>query len=82
LRKLIRESLSEEFEELKLGSKDVIITVSNLSTNEAEYKSIKDFELLSFAIGFGYRCNYLPFMSLVNKTVLIMEMEASQFSPN
>jgi hypothetical protein len=55
LRKLIRESLSEEFEELKLGSKDVIITVSNLSTNEAEYKSIKDFELLSFAIGFGYR---------------------------
>jgi NTE family protein len=68
LRKLIRKSLTpEEFHELKAGSKDVIITVSNLSTNDAEYKSIKDFEYTEFCDWIWISCNYLPFMSLVNK---------------
>jgi hypothetical protein len=49
LRKLIRESPPRRIRRVKkLGSKDVIITVSNLSTNEAEYKSIKDFEYAEF----------------------------------
>ncbi len=68
LRKLIRRSLTQkEFQELKSGSKDVIITVSNLSTNGAEYKSIKDFDYDEFCDWIWISCNYLPFMSLVNK---------------
>lgn len=68
LRKLIRKSITrEEFKELKAGSKDVIITVSNLSTSEVEYKSIKDFEYFEFCDWIWISCNYLPFMSLVNK---------------
>ena len=43
LRKLIEKSLTlEEFETLKNGDSDVVITVSNLSLNQVEYKSIKD----------------------------------------
>jgi hypothetical protein len=44
LRKLIRKSITvEEFEELKSGNKEIIITVSNLK-NAVEYKSLKDFD--------------------------------------
>ena len=44
LRKLIKKSFSEaEFEELKASEKDVIVTVTNLTLNKVEYKSIKDF---------------------------------------
>ncbi|MFT5714133.1 MAG: NTE family protein [Flavobacterium sp.] len=68
LRKLIRKTLTlSEFQELKTSSKDVIITVSNLSTNEVEYKSIRDFDYSEFCDWIWISCNYLPFMSLVNK---------------
>src|SRR4051812_10304804 len=44
LLKLIKSSLPiEEFNELKFSNKDVIVTVTNISNNETEYKSIKDF---------------------------------------
>jgi hypothetical protein len=49
LRKLIRKSITvEEFEELKSGNKEIIITVSNLSKNAVEYKSLKDFDYAEF----------------------------------
>ncbi|WP_292890571.1 patatin-like phospholipase family protein [Nonlabens sp.] len=68
LRKLIANTLSkEEFLTLKNGSKDVVVTVSNLSLNETEYKSIKDFDYEDFIDWIWISCNYIPFMSLVRK---------------
>ncbi len=68
LKKLLKKTLTrEEFEELKAGPKDIIVTVSNLSLNEVEYKSIKDYEYEDFIEWIWISCNYTPFMSLVKK---------------
>lgn len=68
LRKLIENSLTiEEFETLKNGDSDVIITVSNLSLNQVEYKSIKDCNYQDFCDWIWISANYTPFMSLVRK---------------
>lgn len=68
LRKLIANTLSKEaFLTLKNGAKDVVVTVSNLSLNETEYKSIKDFDYEDFIDWIWISCNYIPFMSLVRK---------------
>lgn len=68
LKKLLKNTLTrEEFEELKAGPKDIIVTVSNLSLNEVEYKSIKDYEYEDFIEWIWISCNYTPFMSLVKK---------------
>lgn len=68
LKQLIRETLTpEEFEKLKASQKDIVITVSNLSLNEVEYKSIKDYGYEDFCEWIWISCNYTPFMSLVTK---------------
>lgn len=68
LRKLIRESLTvEEYEELRRGPNDVIVTVSNLSLNQVEYKSINDYTYDEFCDWIWISANYTPFMSLVRK---------------
>jgi predicted patatin/cPLA2 family phospholipase len=68
LKKLIFDSFSpEEFEELKAGNKDIVVTVSNLSLNEVEYKSIKEYNYEDFCEWIWISCNYIPFMSLVKK---------------
>jgi len=68
LKKLIKNTLSkDEFIALKKGNADVIVTVSNLSLNQVEYKSIKDFEYEAFCEWVWVSCNYTPFMSLVKK---------------
>lgn len=68
LKKLIEETLAvEEFNELKQSSKDVVVTVSNLSLNQVEYKSIKDFSYEEFVEWIWISCNYTPFMTLVKK---------------
>ena len=68
LKKLIEETLTvEEFNELKQSSKDVVVTVSNLSLNQVEYKSIKDFGYDEFVEWVWISCNYTPFMTLVKK---------------
>lgn len=68
LRKLIENTLTQtEFNELKSSLKDVVVTVSNLSLNQVEYKSIKDFEYQDFLDWIWISCNYIPFMSLVKK---------------
>lgn len=68
LRKHIEDSLTfEEFNELKKASPDVIITVSNLSLNQVEYKSIKDCTYEDFCDWIWVSANYIPFMSLVRK---------------
>ncbi len=68
LRKSISQEFSEkEFEELKFSNKDVVITVTNLSDDEVEYKSIKDFNYSEFCDWIWISCNYVPFMSLITK---------------
>lgn len=68
LRELIRNSIThEEFAMLKNGPKDIVVTVSNLSLNQVEYKSINDFDYDEFCDWIWISSNYTPFMSLVRK---------------
>jgi len=68
LKKLITDSSTKkEFETLKNSSKQVVVTVSNLSLNTVEYKSIKNFDYLEFCEWIWISCNYIPFMSLAKK---------------
>jgi NTE family protein len=68
LRNLIKDTLTEdEFLYLKESSKDVVVTVSNLSLNQVEYKSLKAFDYEEFVDWIWISCNYTPFMTLVKK---------------
>lgn len=68
LKKLIEATLTkEEFLSLQAAKKDIVVTVSNISLNTVEYKSIKDFEYEEFCEWIWISCNYTPFMSLVQK---------------
>ncbi|CAM3857038.1 MULTISPECIES: patatin family protein [Flavobacterium] len=68
LKKLIRKVFTvDEFDILKASKKEVIVTVSNLSLNTVEYKSINDFSYDDFCDWVWISCNYIPFMSLVRK---------------
>lgn len=68
LRSLITETFTrDEFENLKNGPKDVVVTVSNLSLNTVEYKSINDCTYEDFCDWIWISCNYTPFMSLAKK---------------
>ncbi len=68
LRKLISDAITiEEFEELKNSNLEVVVTVSNFSLNQVEYKSINDFDYQDFCDWIWISCNYTPFMSLVKK---------------
>lgn len=57
----------QEFLALKNSNCNIVITVSNLTKNEIEYKSIKDFDYNDFCDWMWISSNYVPFMSLVNK---------------
>lgn len=68
LHKEIKKHFSEEdFESVKNSAKEVVVTVSNLSKNRVEYKSIRDFEYDDFCDWIWISCNYIPFMSLATK---------------
>ncbi len=68
LRTLINDSNSKaEFDLLKQGDIEVVVTVSNLSLNKVEYKSIKDCSYEEFCEWTWISCNYTPFMTLVKK---------------
>ncbi len=68
LRKYIRKHFTyEEFNLVRETKEDVVVTVSNLSKNGVEYKSIKDFDYEEFCDWIWISCNYIPFMSLVKK---------------
>jgi predicted patatin/cPLA2 family phospholipase len=68
LRDLIRNSLTvAEFKELQASNKDVVVTVSNLSLNQVEYKSIDECTYDEFCDWIWISSNYTPFMSLVRK---------------
>lgn len=57
----------EEYMSIRDTKEDVVVTVSNLSKNNVEYKSIKDFSYDEFCDWIWISCNYIPFMSLVKK---------------
>jgi len=68
LKKYIKENFSlSDFNQLKSLKKDVVITVTNFTTNEAEYKSVKDCTYDEFCEWSWISSNYVPFMSLVEK---------------
>jgi NTE family protein len=68
LRKYIKENFTlSEFNQLKAAKTDIVVTVTNLSKNDVEYKSINDYDYDAFCDWIWISCNYIPFMSLVNK---------------
>ncbi|WNH10159.1 patatin-like phospholipase family protein [Thalassobellus suaedae] len=68
LRRYIKKHFTiEEYNLIKTTKHDVVVTVSNLSKNRVEYKSIKDFSYDEFCDWIWISCNYIPFMSLVKK---------------
>lgn len=68
LRKQISKNFLEgDFDLLKSSGKNIIVTVSNLSKNRVEYKSIMDCEYEDFCDWIWMSCNYVPFMSLAKK---------------
>ncbi len=68
LKKLIINTITEnEFNFLKSSSIDIVVTVSNLSLNQVEYKCLKEFSYAEFVEWVWISCNYTPFMTLVKK---------------
>lgn len=68
LRRFIKKNITKEyFEKVKKSKKEVIVTVSNLTTNEVEYKSINDCSYNDYCDWIWGSCNYVPFMSLLKK---------------
>jgi len=68
LRKLIRRNITEEmFLEILKSDKEVVITVSNLSANRIEYKTLSECTYADFVDWIWASCNYIPFMSLLEK---------------
>jgi NTE family protein len=63
-RNIKRNFSKEEFETIKKTKEDVVVTVSNLSRNRVEYKSINDCTYEEFCNWIWISCNYIPFMSL------------------
>jgi len=65
LKRNIRKNFTrEEYDKIKTLRHDVVVTVSNLSMNQVEYKSINEFTYEAFCDWIWISCNYIPFMSL------------------
>jgi len=68
LRRFIKNKIPENYyNKVRASNKDVVVTVSNLTTNQVEYKSIKEHSYLDFCDWIWGSCNYVPFMSLLQK---------------
>ena len=68
LRSLIKKNVTlEMYNEIKANNKEVVVTVSNLTANQIEYKSINDCGYDDFCDWIWGSCNYVPFMSLLEK---------------
>ena len=68
LRALIKRKVTKEmYHTIKATHKEVVVTVSNLTTNQIEYKSINDCMYEDFCDWIWGSCNYVPFMSLLEK---------------
>jgi predicted patatin/cPLA2 family phospholipase len=68
LRKLIKENITREmYNSIRNNHKEVVVTISNLTVNKIEYKSINDCSYEDFCDWIWGSCNYVPFMSLLEK---------------
>ena len=68
LRKLIQNNITQKmYDEIRINNKDVVVTVSNLTANQIEYKSINECSYNDFTDWIWGSCNYVPFMSLLEK---------------
>ena len=68
LRKLISNTITKDmYDEIRKLNKEVVVTVSNLTANQIEYKSILECEYEDFCDWIWGSCNYVPFMSLLEK---------------
>ncbi|WP_028888520.1 patatin-like phospholipase family protein [Tenacibaculum ovolyticum] len=68
LRKLIKKNVTREmYDEIRENNKEVVVTVSNLTANKIEYKSISECSYEDFCDWIWGSCNYVPFMSLLEK---------------
>jgi predicted patatin/cPLA2 family phospholipase len=68
LRKFIKKNISEaDFNAVKKSNKEVTVTVSNLTENRVEYKSVSDCTYKDYCDWIWASCNYVPFMSLLKK---------------
>lgn len=64
---LVREISITYFNELKSKKTDVVVCVSNLSSNAVEYKTLQECSYEDFIDWIWISCNYVPFMSLITK---------------
>ena len=68
LRSLIRNNITKKmYDEIQKSNKEIVVTVSNLTANQIEYKSSNDCTYEDFADWIWGSCNYVPFMSLLEK---------------
>jgi len=68
LKKLIKKSISEyDYYRIRDSDTEVVVTVSNISLNQIEYKSIRDFSYHDFIDWVWASANYAPFMSILEK---------------
>lgn len=68
LRRLIKKHITKDMYHLiRADHKEVVVTVSNLTTNQIEYKSINECTYDDFCDWIWGSCNYVPFMSLLEK---------------
>jgi len=68
LRKLISKNITKDiYDAILKEKKDVVVTISNFTANRIEYKSIKENAYEDFCDWIWGSCNYIPFMSLLEK---------------
>ena len=68
LRKLIRNNITKQmFFDIIKNDAEVVVTVSNLSANKVEYKTLRECTYNDFCDWIWASCNYVPFMSLLEK---------------
>jgi predicted patatin/cPLA2 family phospholipase len=68
LRKLIRKHVTREmFNEIKAKNKEIVVTLSNITANQIEYKSSNECSYEDFLDWIWGSCNYAPFMSILEK---------------
>ena len=65
LKRNIRKNFTlDEYNRIKATKSDLVVTVSNLSKNIVEYKSINECSYEEFCNWIWISCNYIPFMSI------------------
>jgi len=68
LKKLICEIITpNDFEKMKQNRSEVVVTVSNMSLNQVEYKRLKEYSYEDYCDWIWASANMVPFMSLLEK---------------